>query len=74
MIRHTHRFLRIGAILGLCVYLVMPAGDAWARGRRGGVRARPNVSREGPARGGSFGREQRPARERGDERGGLSGW
>ena len=40
----------------------------WARGRGGAGRARPNVSRQGPAGGGSFRREHRPARERGDER------
>jgi len=68
MIRKAHRFLRIGAILALCVHLVMPAGDAWARGRGGAGRARHNVSRAGPAGGGSFRREHRPARERGDER------
>ena len=66
MTRNAHRFLRIGSILALCVYLVMPAGDAGGRG--GAARARPNVSRAGPAGGGSFRREHRPARERGAER------
>ena len=69
MIRNVHRFLRIGVFFGLSVYLVMSAGDAWTRGPRAAVRARPNVSREGPARGGSFRREYTPAGERNAERG-----
>ncbi len=46
--------LRSTVIFGLSFYLISLSGEAWARGPGGGGRARPNVSREGPARGGSF--------------------
>lgn len=51
-----HDFLRMVVILGFSACLIALAGDAWAqrRGGGGGMRARPNVSRQGPARSGSF--------------------
>lgn len=46
--------LRLAVIFGLCVDPIAMAGDAWARGPGGAGRARPHVSREGPAQRGSF--------------------
>ena len=46
--------LRLTVIFGLSVYLISLAGEAWATGPGGGGRAQPNVSRQGPARSGSF--------------------
>jgi|GEM_PF-1841310 len=59
-------FLRTAVIIGFSVCLIALAGDAWAqrRGGGGGMRARPNVSRQGPARNGSF----HSSRDRGDAR------
>ena len=54
MIRNVPDFLRLAVLVGLSVYLVILAEDAWARGRGGGARPRPNISRAGPARSGSF--------------------
>jgi hypothetical protein len=56
-------FVRIAVMIGLSVCLVV-TGDAWAQRRGGGMHARPNVSRQGPARRGSFNanRNQRDTR------------
>lgn len=56
MIWKIHVFLRVALIIGLSVGLIALAGDSWAqrRGGGGGMRARPNISRQGPARNGSF--------------------
>ncbi len=62
----VHDSLRVAVIVGLSVCLMALAADAWAqrRGGGGGMRARPNVSRQGPARNGSFG----SSRDRGGAR------
>jgi len=59
-----HVFLRVAVIIGLSVGLISLAGDSWAQRRGGGMRARPHVSRQGPARSGSF----HSNRDRGSER------
>lgn len=62
MIRHSRGFLQMAVICGLAVLLMALAQDASARGRGGGARPRAHVSRDGPARSGSF--RHAPARER----------
>ena len=66
----VHDFLRMVVILGFSACLIALAGDAWAqrRGGGGGMRARPNVSRQGPARSGSFQSSRDRGGARGDER------
>lgn len=68
MIWRVPAFYRLTLILGISVLLVAMAEDAWARGPHGGARPRPNVSRQGPARSGSFHSSRGPSRERGDTR------
>ena len=65
-----HDVLRVAVIIGFSVCLIVPAGDAWAqrRGGGGGMRARPNVSRQGPARNGSFNSNQNRRDTRDNER------
>jgi hypothetical protein len=59
----VRNFVRIALMIGLFVCLVV-TGDAWAQRRGGGMHARPNVSRQGPAQSGSFNsnRNQRDTR------------
>ena len=68
-----HDFLRTAVIIGFSVCLISVAGDAWAqrRGGGGGMRARPNVSRQGPARSGSFDSNRGRGDTRYNERGGA---
>jgi hypothetical protein len=47
-------FVRIAVMICLSVCLVVSTGDVWAQRRGGGMHARPNVTRQGPARSGSF--------------------
>ena len=62
MIGRTRSFLQMAVICGLSVLLMALAQDAFARGPGGGARPRAHVSRDGPARSGSF--RDAPARER----------
>jgi hypothetical protein len=68
MIWSVSAFLRLTLIFGISVLLVTMAEDAWARGPGGGMRARPNVSRQGPARSGSFHSTQERGNAPRDER------
>jgi hypothetical protein len=61
-------FVRIAVMIGLSVCLVVLAGDAWSQRRGGGMHARPNVSRQGPARNGSFNSNRNQPDTRRDER------
>ncbi len=73
MSRKVHDFLRMVVIIGFSVCLIAVAGDTWAqrRGGGGGMRARPNVSRQGPARSGSFDSNRGRGDTRYNERGGA---
>ena len=59
MTGNARGILRLTVIFGLSFYLISLSGEAWARGPGGSGRARPNVSRQGPAGSGSF----QPTRE-----------
>ena len=61
-------FVRMAAMIGLSVSLVVLTGDAWAQRRGGGAHARPNVTRQGPARSGSFNSNRNKPDTRRDER------
>lgn len=64
MMRIVSEYLRVVVIVGLSLYLAALPADVWAQRRHGGgARPRPNVSRAGPARSGSF-HHTRPDRER----------
>ena len=66
MIRKSLLLARVAVIVGLSVCLVAMAPDASAQRRGGGARPRANVSRQGPAKSGSF--HSNSNRERADAR------
>jgi hypothetical protein len=68
MIWKVRDFVRMAAMIGLSVSLVVLTGDAWAQRRGGGAHARPNVTRQGPARSGSFNSNRNRPDTRRDER------
>jgi hypothetical protein len=72
MIPKVSLILRLALIVGLSLNLVALPEDAWAQRRGGhaahGSRSRPNVSRQGPARSGSFKSAPQRSRPRQAER------